>query len=273
MASERSAAELGRVEPVAYRRLYETAAARYGTGWHVVAGVQCVWLPGFFDPDASCVTGLETSTDPLGALAEVERAARTGGASVLGINGTPALLARLPHEQLEALGYRRDYLEHMWVRSLAPALVEQELPVGMRVESVAPPAAAVFARTLNLGFEEEPDTLLGLVFATTAGHANWRHYLCLIDDQPAAAAVLAIVEDVAHLFFAGTVPAFRGRGAQTALIQRRLRDGLAAGCSLATSLTVADNASPRNMARHGFEKVYDRWLYRKDMSAGEFGQV
>jgi hypothetical protein len=59
------------------------------------------------------------------------------------------------------------------------------------------------------------------------------------------------------------MPEFRGRGGQTSLIQRRLADAQAAGCDLATSQTIIDNASPRNMARHNFEELHLRWIYGK----------
>jgi GNAT superfamily N-acetyltransferase len=60
-----------------------------------------------------------------------------------------------------------------------------------------------------------------------------------------------------------TLPEYRGRGIQTALIERRLVDGLVVRCDLATSQTVVTNASPRNMARQGFTPLYRRWIYGK----------
>ena len=72
-----------------------------------------------------------------------------------------------------------------------------------------------------------------------------------------------VEEGVAVCAVAATDPSFRGRGVQGTLIARRLRDGIVAGCDLATVETVADNASPRNVRRAGFDLIERRRIYAK----------
>jgi GNAT superfamily N-acetyltransferase len=70
----------------------------------------------------------------------------------------------------------------------------------------------------------------------------------------------------AWLGLMATVEAFRGRGAQKALLHRRLRDAQAAGCSWATADTAQPtptkpNPSLHNMQAVGFTISYERADY------------
>jgi GNAT superfamily N-acetyltransferase len=63
---------------------------------------------------------------------------------------------------------------------------------------------------------------------------------------------------LAQLAGAGTLPAFRGRGVQKALLQRRLADAVAAGCDLAVVTTAPGTRSQENVMRRGFVLLYAR---------------
>jgi hypothetical protein len=86
-----------------------------------------------------------------------------------------------------------------------------------------------------------------------------------VDEQPAGVAVLFIHDQIGSFFMASTVPALRGRGAQGALIDRRIAECITSGCELMTAQSVVGNASPRNFARRGFDDVGTYWVYRKDL--------
>lgn len=58
--------------------------------------------------------------------------------------------------------------------------------------------------------------------------------------------------EVAVLGGAGTLPSDRGKGAQTALLQERLRLAHAEGCTLAVATAAPNSPSVRNLARAGF---------------------
>ena len=120
-----------------------------------------------------------------------------------------------------------------------------------------------FAPVINEGFGEAPDCGLGWAYAHVIDKPGWLHYIAHVDGEPGAAAALFAADGVADCFVASTRPAARRRGAQTALISRRLADGRAAGCDIATAQSVTDNASPRNFERHGFHPVYRRTIYAR----------
>lgn len=96
-----------------------------------------------------------------------------------------------------------------------------------------------------------------LDYATLPGFVR---YLARIDGQPVGEAALRLDRDsgLAQLAGAGTLPAFRGRGVQKALLQRRLADARAAGCDLAVVTTAPGTRSQENVMRRGFVLLYTR---------------
>ena len=98
--------------------------------------------------------------------------------------------------------------------------------------------------------------------SSTIGHPGWRHYFVLDGQRPIAAAALYVEGDVAWAGLGGTLPGDRRRGAQSALLARRVRDAHDAGARWITSWTTAElsgrpNQSLRNMKRLGFEVRYE----------------
>jgi len=87
-------------------------------------------------------------------------------------------------------------------------------------------------------------------------------YLATVDGRPAAAAALFIHNGIGHLANASTMPAYRGRGCQTALIERRLHDAAAAGCSRASVVAMWNSQSHWNLARAGFRTAYTKAVWR-----------
>jgi hypothetical protein len=255
-------ARIERAENESFLMLYRAAAATCDTGWAEVDGVWTVWSPHDDDPGFSCTLNLGDADDPTATLAKIERRASEGGATVLGIDAPPRLTERLPEAEIERLGFTSDYQEYIWGRTIEAG---ESFPdaADPRVRLATAEDRETFARVLNVGYEVDVDSVRGRIFAATIGLPGWYHYLVDYDGEPGSASVLYVTEGVAQLFVATTIPAFRGRGGQRALIQRRLADGQAAGCDLATSQTVVDNASPRNMARQGFQDLHLRWIYGK----------
>jgi hypothetical protein len=88
-----------------------------------------------------------------------------------------------------------------------------------------------------------------------------RRYVAYVDGQPAAAAALYITQQRAYLAGAATIPATRGRGCQTALIQRRLHDAAALANSVVVT-TAFGSPSQANLQRLGFSIVHTRTLWR-----------
>ena len=83
-------------------------------------------------------------------------------------------------------------------------------------------------------------------------------YLGRIGGQAVGEAAMRIDGGLAQICGAGTLPAFRGRGMQKALLGRRLVDAQAAGCDLAVVTTAPGSRSQENVMRRGFELLYTR---------------
>ncbi len=85
-------------------------------------------------------------------------------------------------------------------------------------------------------------------------------YLARIEAEAVGEAALRLDNEsgLAQLAGAGTLPPFRGRGVQKALLQRRLADAHAAGCDLAVVTTAPGTRSQDNVMRRGFVLLYTR---------------
>lgn len=96
---------------------------------------------------------------------------------------------------------------------------------------------------------------LGLVLA----HADGAHpFLAEIEGIAVGTGALSIHDGVALLAGASTVPEHRGQGAQSELLQSRLRHAASLGCDLAMMVAQPGSASHRNAERQGFRVAYGR---------------
>ena len=71
-------------------------------------------------------------------------------------------------------------------------------------------------------------------------------------------ASLSLHEGIAGVYGASTLPAFRNRGVQTALLHARMAAAAAAGYDLAMTSALPGSASQRNIERQDFRVVYTR---------------
>ena len=102
--------------------------------------------------------------------------------------------------------------------------------------------------------------------AATVGRPNWHYYLAFTGASAVAAAALFVHGTVGWLGVASTLPAARRRGAQSALMAKRIEDGCALGCHWFVTETGEDiparpNPSFHNMIRAGFAVAYHRKNY------------
>ena len=88
-------------------------------------------------------------------------------------------------------------------------------------------------------------------------------YCAWIDGELVGPATLRLDDGLAQLCGAATLPAWRRRGVQTALLQRRLADAAAAGCDLALMTTSPGTKSQENGLKQGFALLYVRALMVK----------
>lgn len=147
-------------------------------------------------------------------------------------------------------------------------------PAGMTMEKIGNEQIDLWTLTVAQGFAEHfPVTQEILeVMKMFALGPSAECYLARIDGKVAGGATLAIRNGVAGLFGASTLPAFRNRGVQTALLYARLSRAAAADCDLAVSLALPGSTSQRNIVRQGFMVLYTRVKFEREFEAGNPAQ-
>jgi ribosomal protein S18 acetylase RimI-like enzyme len=112
--------------------------------------------------------------------------------------------------------------------------------------------------------ESFDDETLKQVFHDVAASAGFSRYLARADGANAGGAGLRLFEGVAQFCGASTLPAFRRRGVQSALLRSRLADARAAGCDVGVVTTQPGSKSSHNAQRQGFELLYPRAVLVKN---------
>jgi hypothetical protein len=90
---------------------------------------------------------------------------------------------------------------------------------------------------------------------------DWSLYLARVEGVPAATGILYVRDRVGYCADAATVPAFRGRGLQQAMLARRISDATAAGVDFVCSGADYLSSSHRNMERTGMRVQFVRALW------------
>ena len=99
----------------------------------------------------------------------------------------------------------------------------------LRIERIDAARAEEFGRVASGGFGLPAFT--GEWLGGIVGRPGWHCYLALAGDRPVACAVLYATGDIGWLGIGAALPEFRGRGAQSALLAARIRDGAELGVS------------------------------------------
>jgi hypothetical protein len=90
---------------------------------------------------------------------------------------------------------------------------------------------------------------------------GFHRYVARLDGRPVASAGLFVHGEVGYLCVSATLPEARGRGAQAALIARRWRDAIEAGCLHVTSQTAFGGTSQHNMERAGMRSAHSLGIW------------
>jgi len=180
--------------------------------------------------------------------------------SPLADQGVLGLMAERGYRPMELTSVMHLRLTSDRVRSHRPPSPEL---VVHRVEAGGEDA---WAETAARGWSETPEAAAFIRdFGTVSARA--RGTVCFVAEwagYPIAAAATAVHDGVALLAGASTDPAFRGRGAQAALLDTRLAYAASMGCELAMMGALPGSASQRNGERQGFRIAYTRIKWRLD---------
>ena len=99
-------------------------------------------------------------------------------------------------------------------------------------------------------------------YAKSAGKEGFFHYMAFDGNRPVAIAALCIFEGLGYLMAAATAEGHRQRGAQQALIAKRIERAEQEGCSTLVSETLYMlEHSWRNLQRAGFVEAYEKEVY------------
>jgi GNAT superfamily N-acetyltransferase len=122
----------------------------------------------------------------------------------------------------------------------------------------------LFVRTFAAGWSEYAEygefmLEMARISAMTTGNTP---FIAELDGQAVACGSLSIRDGVALFAGASTVPAFRRRGAQQALLEARFRYAREVGCDLALMAADPGSGSQRNAERQGFRIAYTRTKWK-----------
>jgi ribosomal protein S18 acetylase RimI-like enzyme len=90
---------------------------------------------------------------------------------------------------------------------------------------------------------------------------GWSLYLGRVDGKPVAEAILYLRDGFGYMADAATVPAYRGRGLQSALLAHRLRHAAEQGAEYVSSGAAFLSTSHRNMVRAGMSLHFVRAVW------------
>lgn len=200
--------------------------------------------------------------DVLDAVLDVYRANRS---TVACLQLAPSVL---PEDWADLCGARGIEAGSLWVKLLRDPAPPKPARTDLEVRPVAPEEAREWARVYCAGFGM-PEGLLVDLFAGMVDDPDF-HMLGVWDGPRLVSSGNVHVKDGRAAFCGvATLEADRGRGAQSALFERRVRIAREAGARVLSAETWAEgpgqhNPSLANMVRAGFRVVYERrnWVWR-----------
>lgn len=171
----------------------------------------------------------------------------------------PGPRAAALEQRARALGLKR--VERVWIKfSRGPDPVPTP-DTGLAVTAAGPEAAIDFATAVAAGFGMPP--ALAPWLAALVGRPGWHVYVARDGDRVVGGAAMYVAGERAWLGIGAVQPEARRSGGQSALLARRVADGLARGVRLFATETgkpLAGEPHPSlsNIQRAGFAIAYER---------------
>jgi len=190
--------------------------------------------------------------DVIGAIVAVYAAA---AARRFFVQVAPHAHAGLP-DRLIANGFR---YHNDWIKLSLAVTAPPPVQTDLGVTTISRERAREFGDIFVRAFEW-PQSISAWV-AALVGRPGWRHYLATDGARGVATGAMVVDGDTAWIDFASTLPDYRGRGAQSALVARRIADCIDLGVSTIVVETGDGSASYRNLTRLGFVPEYRRANY------------
>ena len=252
--------ELGEIE--AFRSLLDGVPGAHVRALDGVTGLAYEAMPGstMFNRALGLTSATEQVMDAIDAFY-----------SQLGVVYAVTATEEVDRELLERRGLTRGY---PWTKFRRDAAEAPPVETEVRVEPIGAERAWEFGDVFTHAYGT-PE-LLRPVLERLPSLPGWTCFLAYADETPAATAALFVTGDVGWLGVAGTLPALRGRGAQSALLAARIDAARQAGCAMVVTETGAPvdgkpGPSYRNIVRAGFQAAYVRENYLSTPDADTSG--
>jgi GNAT superfamily N-acetyltransferase len=253
------------VEQLAWREFYAAAppAVRQELGIQVIdlGDALALRAPGVAISLYNGVLGVGLRCPPDDGLVDRIRSAYADVDTPYRVQAVPLARPVPDQDWWAARGYRRQFDVAKFVRGTEPV---SATPTDLAVVAAGPGDADTVLDIIASAWHEPPACRQWQ--RAVVGSPGWSHYLALDGDRAVATAALFLAPAGGWLGWAVTRPEHRRRGAQTALVARRVADARSAGCRLVTVETAVDAAehpapSYRTMQRCGFHLLYVRTAY------------
>ena len=160
---------------------------------------------------------------------------------------------------LSARGYTPIETSTVLVRPTGGATLSVSTSITTRVIDASD--AATWSRVAGEGWGSESaeiGTMVESLGAAVTRAKGARCFLAEVNGEPIAAGALYVVNGIALLAGASTIPSARKQGGQSALLQARLNFAREMGIDLAMVVAAPGSSSQRNAVRRGFRPVYTR---------------
>ncbi|GEM_PF-1239489 len=190
----------------------------------------------------------------------IDHGALTCSMSILPGDLDERLADRLSAYGMRHVDFHAGYYGVPDVGDLAP-------PKGVHVRAVeSVEDLATFLAVFHAGWEMTADTLD--VFRSTMTYwrdvPGWHLYLADLDGATRGVGLMTVKNGIAYLAIATTLPAFRKRGCEQALMHHAILAAKALGCELVCGQCEVDSPSAHNFQRYGMRLAYHKavWLLR-----------
>ena len=198
--------------------------------------------------------------------------------------GIPLEIDLCPHAQppalelLAARGYHVNAFTNVYWSELSAPL---SAATGLRLRRVGREEHEAFVGLSVRGFAAHsaprPPALLEALARAATARADTRLYVAESGDGVVGSAAFALVPtergSVAYLYLASTLPEFRRRGVQAALLALRAREAQQVGAVFATLTARPGTSSGRNAQRCGFTLAYTKPTFRRACATSDHSQA
>lgn len=210
----------------------------------------------------------------LGMAGPVDEAALARLEAAYAARGLGVEIDLCPHADAGVLALlaRRGYVVNAFSNTYARTLDDVPDRAAPGIEILRGDAAdALFVDASVAGFslqaQQRPRELLAALARIAQARGDTSTFVARVDGQVAGSAGLSVMETpqgrVGELYIASTLPEFRSRGVQAALLQARLAAAKAAGCALVFVGARPANTSARNTERAGFGLAFTKATFAR----------